>query len=71
MHLNIYIKELKYTNLVYATVDAVAHWDVYEPVASSYWNLHIIPDYQIHYISILHKLNNSMWENINFSNNNS
>lgn len=35
------IKLGEHKNLVYTTVDAVAHWNVYEPVASSNWDLHI------------------------------
>lgn len=31
----------QHKNLVYATVDAIAHRDVYEPVASSNWDLQI------------------------------
>ena len=29
----------QHENLVYSTVDAVAHWDVYKPVAPSEWYL--------------------------------
>lgn len=37
------IKLGQHKNLVYATIDAIAHWNVYEPVASSNWNLQIKP----------------------------
>jgi hypothetical protein len=50
------VKLGKYTNLVYAAVDAIAHRDVYKPIAPSHWNLQIMP---YDHIMITNKADNS------------